>query len=286
MKSIRKFFPARFRPVVICAVIFLMTIASNSGLVFAGNYSVAWWHMQKRTYEDGRSFNRLGFGIIDEFGAYVTNDVIKSVSLVGPSGAIALDPHAFMTYEILSGRINTDTGQWEYETDFRAENYCRVNFSGNLVEGDYTLEVIDEDDDTMSNSYATHYFNGVVALPEFTSKSFRGFEDVDGNFYWQWDTPVDTALWSSSLDASIRCWLTIYNGNVYVGEVYISVPALLGGVYVPSRVMDLSRQKGDRITIGMHIRTNDNNNRFYTKDIALSALRKERRKAAVVIPMF
>jgi hypothetical protein len=190
-----------------------------------------------------------------------------------------------MTYELLYGSIDTSSGQWNYDSDFVLDNYHWANFPEDLVEGNYTLAVVDSDGDTMPNENSTQYFHGVVELPEVSSKSFRGFEDVDGNLFWQWDPPADIALWSSSLDVSIRCWVSIYDGDDYIGDIYVAVPATLGGMYVPSSVMDLARLKGDNFRIALHTRTNDNDNRFYTNSVALSALKKERPSKTVVIPL-
>ena len=93
------------------------------------------------------------------------------------------------------------------------------------------------------------------------------------------------ALWASNPNMSIRCWLDIFNGDDYVGMVYVTVPALLGGMYVPGSVMAQARQKGDRFDLGLHIRTNDNSNRYYTNAIKLSDLKSQRASKKVVIPL-
>ena len=79
--------------------------------------------------------------------------------------------------------------------------------------------------------------------------------------------------------------LIIFNGDDMSGNLYVTVPATLGGMYVPSSVMDLVWEKGDKFYVQLHLRTNDNNNRYYTNPVALSALKKERPVKTVVIPL-
>jgi hypothetical protein len=273
--------------VILCTILLSMLISLNSGLVFAGDYTLDYWQLQKRTYENGTSNNRLGFMVLDEFGDPVDTDVVGSIVLVGTGVPDSLPAHTFGgTSETLFGRLDTATGVWIYDSDFIAENYYAVNFSGDLAAGFYGLTVIDEDGDPIANAQPSVYFNGVVALPEISSKSFRGFEDAAGNFLVQWDPPADTALWSTDLDVSIRCWLSIYDSadlTDLIAEVYVRIPAMVGGMYVPRSVMDLARTKGDYLQVGLHLRTNDNNNRYYTNVVPLNTLKMQRSGGGVVV---
>lgn len=47
---------------------------------------VAWMHVQKRHYSDGRNINRLSFGLIDDLGNYIVDggSVEKSHYTVRP----------------------------------------------------------------------------------------------------------------------------------------------------------------------------------------------------------
>jgi hypothetical protein len=268
---------------LIAAIVTLMML-SMGGLVFAGDYTVSWWHLQKRTYEDGRSYNRLGFGVEDEFGDPVSTDVVLSVALAGSGVPSTLPSHNFTYYDTLNGRIDVNAG-WVYDAGFITENYFSVNFTGDLAQGDYTLTVTDTDGVVMTNGNPTQRFNGVVELPTISSKSFRAYEDASGGWICQWDPPMSTGLWTGSLNLSIRAWLSIYLGDAYQGEVYVSVPAILGGIYVPSNVVNLALQKGDNFIFGVHIRTNDNNNRYYANEAALTSLKPEHSGKTVVVPL-
>lgn len=273
--------------IILCAVFLTMIISLNGGLAFAGDYTVDWWRVQKRTFESGSSVNRLAFTIKDGYGNTVPTDVVKTILLIGPEGGtVSLTPHDFYTYDILSGFIDTSSGGWIYDSEFLGDNYCTADFSEDLVEGNYTLTIIDTDEEAMIISPATRNFGGIIELPQISSKSFRGFQDAGGNLLWQWDPPADMAMWSVSSDVDLRCMLDIFLGDDYIGMVWINVPSTVGGTYIPSDVMDLVRQKGDNFKLQLQIRDIDNNNRYYTNEVALNALREERSKAVVVIPMF
>jgi hypothetical protein len=275
------------RSVILCTIMLSILILLNSGLVFAGNYTVSWWQLNKRTYENGNSYYHLGFAVLDESGDPVGTDVVDSVQLSGAGVPDPLPAHIFGgSSESLSGRLDTALGQWVYASEFENETYFAVKFSGDLSPGFYELTVIDKDDDEMTNAQPSMYFDGVVELPEISSKSFRGGEDAAGNFLLQWDPPADMALWSAHLDVSIRCWLSIYASadlTDLIAEVYVRIPAMVGGMYVPRSVMDLARAKGDYLRIGLHLRTNDNNNRYYTNEVPLNTLKMQRSGGGVVV---
>lgn len=262
---------------ILIAIVLLMIFSINVGLACAGDYSVDWWRVQKRTYESGNSINRLAFvvkNLID--GSYPQTDVVQGISLLGPNGPVPLNPHTFMAYEILNGSLETSSGEWYYDSEFSNDNYWIADFSEDLAEGNYTLTVTDTDGEAMENNPATRYFGGVVELPQISSKSFRGFEDAGGNLLWQWDLPTDMATRSLPYDVDPRCMLDIFNGDDYIGMLWINVPSIVSGVYIPSNVMELARQKGDNFKLQLQIRDTDNTNRYYSNEINLSELKKER----------
>ena len=269
---------------IVWGVILTFFATINVGMAFAGDYTVSWWHLQKRTYEDGRSFNRLGFGVEDEFGNPVSTDVVLSVALAGSGVPSPLPAHNFSFYDTLYGHLDANA-VWVYDADFVTENYFGVNFTGDLAEGNYTLTITDTDGVVMTNGNPTQHFNGVVELPTISAKSFRAYEDVSGGLICQWDPPMSMGIWAGSLDFSIRAWLSIYDGDVYQGEIYVSVPAILGGIYVPSNVVDLASQRGDNFRFSLHIRTNDNNNRYYANEAALTSLKPEHSGKTLVVPL-
>ena len=103
----------------------------------------------------------------------VLTDVVQGIALLGPGGAIPLDPHSIVTPDMLYGAIDTSSGQWNYDSEFSASNTYIANFSSDLAEGSYTLAITDTDGVLVSNDTPSVYYNGVVELPEISSKSFR-----------------------------------------------------------------------------------------------------------------
>jgi hypothetical protein len=269
------------RKIATLFLIALLFFMWSGGTILAGDYSVTWWIIQKRKYEDGKAFNRLQFAVIDSSGNYVTNNVVKTVAVLGPSGPITLleGPPDFLYYETLNGSYDTNSKQWNYGSNFYFENTFMIDFSDGIEIGNHTLTVVDVDDATMTfipGISKTQYFNGTVDLPEITSKSFRGYEDASGNLLWYWDLPMDTNFWASSPEVSFRCWVTIMNGDSYVGGIWVRVPVTMGMLFVPNSVMDKAKLKGDNLRLGLHLRTNDDNNRYYANEIKLTSLKKKR----------
>jgi hypothetical protein len=175
----------------------------------------------------------LQFAVIDSSGNYVTNNVVKTVAVLGPSGPITLPegPPDFLYYETLNGSCDTNSKQWNYDSNFYFENTFVIDFNDGIEIGNHTLTVVDIDDATMTFAPGiskTKYFNGTVDLPEITSKSFRGYEDASGNLLWYWDLPMDTNFWASLPEVSFRCWVTIMNGDNYVGALWVRVPVTMG----------------------------------------------------------
>jgi hypothetical protein len=262
------------------AVIMVFILGCFGASALAGDYYLSYWYLQNRTYENKNSFNRLAFAVLEGNQGYPSNSVIKSVTLEGPDGQITLPPISFTTFEMLYGRYDAKTGNLNYDSEFYFENQYTHDFNGALDPGNYTLTVVDIDGVTIFEG--TRYFNGVIELPAISSKSFRGFEDNSGNFICQWDLPLETDFWTASYDISIRCWISIFDKNSYIGDIWIVLPVNAGMLFVPSRIMNLAKEKGDHFKIGLHIKTNDDNNRVYTSDIPLSALKKNQQNVVVV----
>jgi hypothetical protein len=77
----------------------------------------------------------------------------------------------------------------------------------------------------------------------------------------------------SSLSTSIRVWISIYGDkNEYIGEFYVRVPNQLGKLVVPKNTFNQVLAMGKTFTLGAHIRTNDNNNRAYSTEVAIPLL--------------
>lgn len=257
--------------------------------------SVAWWHIQKRSYENGNQYNRLGFAVIDTTTSqHVTTDVVSSVSLYenvtpgdGSSGDIITIPsHSFNNYKMIYGHYNTDNDNWFYDDDISEENYFRINYtSPALTTGTYRLEVTFNDGSPAYSGELT--FNGLQTLPTVSSDTFYWHTDTAGNFIWGWKAPYEANMYASGeTNTSIRCWLSMFNGDTYVGDIWVKVPTQVPMMYVPKSVMDLAATVSDNYKAGLQIRTNDNNNRYYTNQVTIDKPEKSKeKKKVVVIPL-
>ena len=63
----------------------------------------------------------------------------------------------------------------------------------------------------------------------------------------------------------MRAIINIYRDGDYVGVVYATVPTHLGRLFVPKDVLEKVEEEGDQFELIIQLRTNDNNNRTYSK---------------------
>jgi hypothetical protein len=161
-----------------------------------------------------------------------------------------------------------ETGQWHYPPEFHDVNYYGIGFNASepwLVPGTYHLEVTDTDGAICDSYYA---FNGLVALPIISADTFEtSFEGSD--FVLRWDVPDLTGIISPEA-TSVRGALRIYSSEAYVGEVSVRVPTDLGYLAVPPYILEMIQTLGDRFELAVQLRTNDNNNRTYSNQMAPS----------------
>lgn len=228
----------------------------------AGDYEIAFFHVQHRVYEDGRDFNRAGFGMRTAAGELPVEDVVSGVTLYDPEGQpvmsdINLDP---MNYSVMNGRYDDMTGQWLYDGVFSNENYYRMNIAGPLKTGTYRLEVRDINGVLYVRNFQ---FNGELALPVISATTFEsGFEG--SNFVFKWAAPDLTDV---SVPASIIATLSLYNENGYAGELRVRVPALMGYALIPKWVMQQIKAEANEYSMQVRLQTNDNNNRTYSNEV-------------------
>jgi hypothetical protein len=266
----------------------IVITACLTGTIASAAYTVQFFHIQHRIFEDGREFNRAGFGVFED-NNYITTDKVKSVELYHPDGSeVTLTGGGFGPYKVLKGEYKADKddpneGQWNFASEFVTESYYSLNFDQPLQVGNYRLEVTLQGE--TSPNVLFKYFNGQESLPIISSDSFRGYADSSGNWIWTWDAPHDTAFWTSGLATSVRAFVTIIDKGQYVGELDIRQPTHLGIAIIPSNVVQKLEAEGDTFRVQLQLRTNDNNNRAYSNSIFTDELQKEKRKV-VVIPIF
>ncbi len=237
-------------------------------------YSIEWWYVQHRKNEDGREFNVSHFAIKDLNDNYVSDDVIEKIELFDPDGnSVQLSDNTGFdaVYKNLSGKYNCDIGQWQYGETFNLESYYRVEFDESLKIGTYHMRLTDING-KIYDSYKD--FNGPVTnLPIIPSDSIYAYKDELGNFHCSWDVPKDIA---SGLSTSVRVWVTALTDGVDFGEgeIFVKVPTHMGHLFIPVSVYQNLENAGNSFKIGLHLRTNDNFNRTYSKSIIFNETNK------------
>ena len=97
-------------------------------LLLGGNASsadIAWMYVQHREYGEGKSVNRLAFGLIDDQGRYLTDDKnIKEVKLLDLRGKeVKLSPYKFRSDEEIYGTYDTRNAQWIFNKDWQFDSW-------------------------------------------------------------------------------------------------------------------------------------------------------------------
>lgn len=237
---------------------------------------ISWFSLQHRVYEDGRDFNRISFEIKYGMDQYVTTDRLNSIKLTDPNGdvvAVTRDELnlAFSAYNYLEGAYDGNNGVFLlYGAPNRSSSYAGV-VPGKLIAGTYHLSV--QYANSVSNMDFT--FNGLVDLPIIPGTSIRSSMDTSGNLTATWAVPMSLCKTRPTLQTSVRAFIDVYQDQDPTprAELYIGIPTHMGRWFVPKAVVDWLKSQGNKYTIGVQLRTNDNCNRAYsnTKSISLSS---------------
>jgi len=215
--------------------------------------------VQHRKFESGIEYNRLYFKLTAN-GNPVTEDIISYAELYDPSGNLVdLRDRGLATSRLFKGRYEPETGQWSYDENFTNSTGYYYHFYDPLMPGTYHLKVFLPGQDPVERDYTV---NARVELPEIPSQSFKACMDESGNLTWHWDVPdsIDPRL-STSIRTFIR---TRSDGTESNKILYVTIPTLLGYAHVPNTVLDKFKEEGETLTFQIQIRTNDDNNRYYS----------------------
>ncbi len=234
-------------------------------------YSVEWWHLQHRIYEDGRDFNVSHFAIKDLNDSYVLNNVIQNIELFDPDGnsvKLSNDTGFGGKYKSLFGKYNSDLGQWKYDETFTQESYYRVAFDESLKIGTYHMKLTDIN----GKVYDSYKYNNspVMNLPIIPSSSVYAYKNEAGNFHCSWVVPENIA---SDLSTSVSAWVIAMTDGIDMGEgeIYVKIPTHMGHLFIPNSVFQKLDTVGNSFKIGLHLRTNDGSNRAYSNSILFDA---------------
>ena len=252
----------------IVLVAFIISIFATGNAISA---EIAWVHVQHREYGEGKSLNRLSFGMVDDEIQYITSDSkVKEVTLYDPNGnLVKLSPARFGAVFELYGTYDSKNSQWLYKKSWQHDSWFSADILTELIPGSYRLKVTTSDGKVAERTYP---FNKRVALPVVNAESIQLLPDPDGNLIWTWQIPLDLGRLSFSQKTRARASIDIYENNINVGYFSIILPVHMGFVFIPSEVVQKINQKGDRLVLKISLETRDKNNRTYSKPHVLELL--------------
>jgi hypothetical protein len=264
--------------------IVLLFVISFSRMGYTGEpqYVIGFKYVQHRTFENGKTINLVAVGMNYNGTKDLTdNNVIEELRLYrlieGNQYPIELTDVLIQDGKReLFPRFNSLERRWEgWDWGWPTSSYYRATIMEDLIpDSIYIIEAKCDD----GNYYIDNvYFREMPEMPKISSKSFKYEFDEEGNFYWHWDIPKDffyigpEFFKDYSTSPSVRAMIEFYNNGVLTDEVWINIPYLMSGVFIPatSGVFDV---EADRIEIGLQLRIQDNTYRSYSNCIEVNKL--------------
>ncbi len=187
--------------------------------------------------------------------------------------------------DLITGRFDLASFQWGFNSSYPISGFY-YNFSIPLIPGTYLLVVTTSDEQVLAKEYT---FNQQVDnFPYFSSKTFEIYHDSDGNVYWSWDLPEDALSTAENYSTSIRAFVDVYNGGQETAILWPTVPTHMNSLFIPSTVVQELMSKGDTFRFIVSFRTNDNQNRSYSKAVTVTDMLTTvtKKKQVAIVPMF
>jgi hypothetical protein len=232
---------------------------------------ISWMYVQHRIYENGRTRNRLTFGLIDENGQNLTNDEhITAVELRDPQDRFAkLSDYKFSMDEEIYGIYDSQRSQWHFSEEWQVDSWFSANFFEPLIPGVYHLKVITADGKSTEYGFK---FREVVSLPVITSRSFEIHPDSFGNVIWKWDIPDSLGHMAFNLQTVVKASIDVYKHNKQVAYFFIKLPSHMGYLFIPRNIVQKIHAKGDQFGLRVQLETRDNSTRTYSDTLLMNAL--------------
>ena len=171
---------------IIFIVLCILFYATGNAL----SAEISWMQVQHREYGNGKALTRLGFGLIDDRGNYLTdNRNVKEVTLYGPEKrALKLAPLNFDSVEEIFGTYDSKNSQWLYSKVWQFDSWFNTEIMESLNPGIYWLKVTTTDGKVAERTFA---FNRRIVLPIIDSNSIQLQPDLNGNLIWTWKIPME-----------------------------------------------------------------------------------------------
>jgi hypothetical protein len=232
---------------------------------------ISWMQVQHRDYGNGKALSRLGFGLIDDRGNYLTDNLnVKEIKLYNPDKKeLKLAPFIFDSIEEIFGTYDSKNSQWIYSTVWQFDSWFNAEIMDPLNPGIYWLKVTTTDEKVTERTFA---FNRRTALPIVDSDSFQIQADHNGNLIWTWKIPLELGQLALNHKTRARASIDIFKKEKNVGYFSIILPAHLAYVFIPIDVVQTINQKGDRFELKVQIETRDKNNRTYSKPLIINKM--------------
>ena len=247
--------------IVFCILIF------TSGNALA--VEISWMHIQHRVYGAGKDVKRLGFGLINDRGNYVTdNQNIKEVKLYDPNKKeVKISKVIFDSLEEIFGTYDAKNSQWFYSKSWQFDSWFHAEVMETLKPGIYWLKVITDDGKVAERTFA---FNKNIELPILDSSSIQLQSDPHGNLIWTWKIPMELGQLALNHKTRARASIDIFKNKKNVGYFSVVLPVHMGYVFIPSVVVQMMNQRGDRFDVKIQLETRDKNNRTYSKPVTIN----------------
>lgn len=232
---------------------------------------ISWMHVQHREYGNGNALIRLGFGLIDDRGNYLTdNRTVKEVKLYDPDKKeLKLAPLNFDSVEEIFGTYDSKNSQWLYSKVWQFDSWFDTEIMESLNPGIYWLKVTTTDGKVAERTFV---FNRHIVLPIIDSKSIQLQSDLNGNLIWTWKIPMELGQLALNHKTRARASIDIYKNEMIVGYFSIILPTHLAYVFIPLDVAQTINQRGDRFELKVQIETKDKNNRTYSNPLIINEM--------------
>jgi hypothetical protein len=254
-------------------IIFIVLCISFYATGNALSTEISWMHVQHREYGDRKALVRLGFGLIDDHGNYLTDDRnVKEVKLYDPDNKeLKLAPLNFNSVEEIFGTYDSKNSLWLYSKIWQFDSWFNTEIMESLNAGIYSLKVTTTDEKVAERTFV---FNRRIVLPIIDSNSIQLQQDINGNLIWTWKIPMELGQLSFNHKMRARAAIDIYKDKKNVGYFSIILPVHLGYVFIPQDVVQSMNQKGNQFEIKISLETKDKNNRTYSKPLIVNEMRQ------------
>lgn len=232
---------------------------------------VSWMYIQHRVYENGRTYNRLAFGLTDDKGHDLTSDTnVASVKLLDPQNRfVKLSDCKFIRDEEIYGIYDPMRSQWHFNEAWQIDNWFSADFSEPLIPGVYRLKVGTANGDLAEYEFS---FKTAAVLPVIKSHSFKLQPDPFGNAIWKWDVPDILGQMVFNLQTEVKASIDIYRGQEQAAYFFIKLPSHMSYLFLPRNIVQKMKAKGDRFGLRIQLETRDLATRTYSDTLIVNDL--------------